>query len=113
MSDIKTPLELYKHLPKTNCGDCGIAACLAFAAAVIKEEIDPGANIIFGAVINPVMSEEVMITVIATGFDEEGIRDRVKRPVNLKEFMSGSGEREPTWRSSFCSPPQASSRTAA
>jgi hypothetical protein len=38
MSQIKTPLELYKHLPRTNCGDCGISACLAFAAAVIKEE---------------------------------------------------------------------------
>jgi hypothetical protein len=38
MSQIKTPLELYKHLPRTNCGDCGISTCLAFAAAVIKEE---------------------------------------------------------------------------
>lgn len=38
MSQIRTPLELYKHLPKTNCGDCGIATCLAFAAAVIKDE---------------------------------------------------------------------------
>jgi hypothetical protein len=38
MSQIKSPLELYKHLPKTNCGDCGISTCLAFAAAIIKEE---------------------------------------------------------------------------
>ncbi len=38
MSAIKTPLELYKHLPRTNCGRCGISTCLAFAAAVIKEE---------------------------------------------------------------------------
>ena len=38
MSQITTPLDLYKHLPKTNCGDCGISTCLAFAAAVIKEE---------------------------------------------------------------------------
>jgi hypothetical protein len=38
MSQIRTPLELYKHLPRTNCGDCGITTCLAFAAAVIKEE---------------------------------------------------------------------------
>lgn len=38
MSRITTPLELYRHLPKTNCGDCGIATCLAFAAAVIKQE---------------------------------------------------------------------------
>lgn len=29
------PLELYKKLPKTNCGDCGHPSCLAFATQVI------------------------------------------------------------------------------
>jgi cell division protein FtsZ len=57
------------------------------ATAIIKSEVDTDANIIFGVVINPVMSEEIMVTVIATGFDEEGIRERVKRPVSLKDFM--------------------------
>jgi cell division protein FtsZ len=57
------------------------------ATAIIKAEVDTDANIIFGVVINPVMSEDIMVTVIATGFDEEGIRERVKRPVNLKDFM--------------------------
>ncbi len=56
------------------------------AVSVIKNEVDPAANIKFGTVINPVMSEEIMVTVIATGFDEEGIRDRVKRPVSLKDY---------------------------
>lgn len=70
----------------TGGNDMGIYE-LNDASAIIKEEADPGANIIFGAVINPVMSEELMVTVIATGFDEEGIRERVKRPVSLKEYM--------------------------
>lgn len=35
MSSLRTPLDLYKHLPKTNCGRCGAKTCLAFAAAVI------------------------------------------------------------------------------
>ena len=70
----------------TGGNDMGIYE-LNEASAIIKEEVDQGANIIFGAVINPVMSEEVIVTVIATGFDEEGIRERVKRPVSLKEFM--------------------------
>ena len=35
---ITTPLQVYKFLPKTNCGECGISTCLAFAAAVIKQE---------------------------------------------------------------------------
>lgn len=38
MSKITTPIEIYKLLPKSNCGQCGIATCLAFAAAVIKQE---------------------------------------------------------------------------
>lgn len=71
----------------TGGNDMGIYE-LNEASAIIKEEVDPGANIIFGAVINPVMSEEVTVTVIATGFDEEGIRERVKRPVSLKEYRA-------------------------
>ena len=39
------------------------------AANVIKATADPDANIIFGAVINDAMNDEVQITVIATGFD--------------------------------------------
>jgi cell division protein FtsZ len=54
---------------------------------VIKAEADPDANIIFGMVDNEDMSEEFKVTVIATGFDEMGIRDRVKHPANLKELM--------------------------
>jgi cell division protein FtsZ len=57
------------------------------ASAIIKEEADPSANIIVGVVIDPAMSEEIMVTVIATGFDEQGLRERVKQPVSLKEFM--------------------------
>jgi cell division protein FtsZ len=72
----------------TGGNDLGINE-LHEATAIIKEEADPSANIIFGAVINPVMSEEIMVTVIATGFDDEGARDRIKRPVaNFKEFRA-------------------------
>ncbi len=41
------------------------------AASIIQEEADPDANIIFGAVINHDMSDEVVVTVIATGFESE------------------------------------------
>ncbi|NTW65330.1 MAG: cell division protein FtsZ [Nitrospirae bacterium] len=54
---------------------------------VIKAEADPDANIIFGMVDNEDMSEELKVTVIATGFDEEGVRRLVKHPANLKELM--------------------------
>ncbi len=38
MSKLRTPLEVYKLLPKSNCGQCRISTCMAFAAAIIKEE---------------------------------------------------------------------------
>jgi cell division protein FtsZ len=38
------------------------------ASTLIQEEADEDANIIFGAVIDPTMEDEVRITVIATGF---------------------------------------------
>ncbi len=42
------------------------------AAAIIQKAADEDANIIFGAVIDDAMKEEIKITVIATGFDRNG-----------------------------------------
>ncbi|MDH4163285.1 MAG: cell division protein FtsZ [Nitrospirota bacterium] len=70
----------------TGGSDLGILE-LEEATGVIKAEVDPDANIIFGMVINKNMSEELMVTVIATGFDEEGIKSRVKQPSSLREFI--------------------------
>lgn len=36
-----TPHEFLKYIPATNCGECGYAACLAFAVAVTKGGISP------------------------------------------------------------------------
>ena len=36
MSPEKNPLEIYKILPQTNCGQCFLPSCLAFSAAVIS-----------------------------------------------------------------------------
>ncbi len=41
------------------------------AASIIRETAHPDVNLIFGAVIDPTMGDEVRITVIATGFDSE------------------------------------------
>ena len=35
------PHEFLRHVPRTNCGDCGEATCLAFAVAVTKGGADP------------------------------------------------------------------------
>ncbi len=36
MSEIKNPLEIYAALAKTNCGQCGVPSCMAFAAAILQ-----------------------------------------------------------------------------
>lgn len=36
MSQLDNPLEIYKLLPKSNCRQCRVPTCMAFAAAVIK-----------------------------------------------------------------------------
>ncbi|MCB0075802.1 MAG: cell division protein FtsZ [Anaerolineales bacterium] len=41
------------------------------AAEIIRSTTDPNANIIFGAVVDPEMQDELQITVIATGFNKE------------------------------------------
>ncbi len=35
------PLDIFQRTPKTNCGECGYPACLAFSAAVAKTGVDP------------------------------------------------------------------------
>ena len=46
------------------------------AAETITAAADPDANIIFGATINPDLQDEVIITVVATGFDASYFGDR-------------------------------------
>lgn len=52
------------------------------AAEIIYDLVDPSANLIFGAVVDPKMTQEVQITLIATGFgknvDGEGDRQSVR-----------------------------------
>jgi cell division protein FtsZ len=52
------------------------------AATLVQEEADDDANIIFGAVIDEHMGDEVRITVIATGF---GSLDRAREPIRPVE----------------------------
>jgi cell division protein FtsZ len=42
------------------------------AAEIIRQMVDPEANIIFGAALDDTLADEVQITVIATGFDTNG-----------------------------------------
>jgi cell division protein FtsZ len=48
------------------------------AAAIIKETAHPDVNLIFGAVIDQNMGDEIRITVIATGFERTGMPRRIE-----------------------------------
>lgn len=57
------------------------------AARTISSAADADANIIFGSVIRPDMSDQVRITVIATGFDETQARiAKMTRPTIAPKF---------------------------
>ena len=50
------------------------------AAAIIRETTHPDVNMIFGAVVDPNMGDEIRVTVIATGFERTGVPRRILRP---------------------------------
>ena len=55
------------------------------AAAIIRETAHPDVNMIFGAVIDPAMGDEIRITVIATGFERGGLpRRMLERPTTTR-----------------------------
>ena len=61
------------------------------AAAIIKETAHPDVNLIFGAVIEPSMGDELRITVIATGFERTGLPRRIlEKPSQRRENKSTS-----------------------
>ena len=99
------------------------------AATLIQEEADDDANIIFGAVIDESMGDEVRITVIATGFGEapalvEKSRSRETRsngpvaaagdgrPVRRLGLLQEDELDVPTWQRRRQEPPVAAARNA-
>ena len=58
------------------------------AAEIIAQAADPEANIIFGAVIDESMEEEVRVTVIATGFDQKFSHKEINSELDIKPFAT-------------------------
>jgi cell division protein FtsZ len=58
------------------------------AASMIQEEAHEDANIIFGSVIDDTMTDEIRITVIATGFGEDREERQQPVPVNVQSITS-------------------------
>ncbi|HHY97808.1 MAG TPA: cell division protein FtsZ [Firmicutes bacterium] len=58
------------------------------AAQIVAEAADPDANIIFGAMIDESLRDEVRVTVIATGFEERRSDDIGLEEVQIKPFAT-------------------------
>jgi cell division protein FtsZ len=62
------------------------------AAEMVASTADPGANIVFGSVIDAAMTEEVRVTVIATGF-ESGVEWHRREPQRIEREARDSVDR--------------------
>jgi cell division protein FtsZ len=69
------------------------------AAQLVANSAAPDANIIFGAVIDDALGDEVRVTVIAAGFDEtQNGRARSDRPAEAYQASQGSDAFGAPWR---------------
>lgn len=68
------------------------------AAELVQRSVDPEANIIFGVVTDESLDDEIIITVIATGFDKG---DDLSSPTNVENLVNR------TWNQKINSIPQA------
>lgn len=66
------------------------------AAETITAAADPDANIIFGATINPELEGELIITVVATGFDATYFASRTQVPATAAQTTSTSQDSSDT-----------------
>lgn len=59
------------------------------AAEIISAAADPEANIIFGAVIDESLQDEIHVTVIATGFDQKKpAKPKIEKELDIKSFST-------------------------
>jgi cell division protein FtsZ len=74
------------------------------AAEAITAAADPDANIIFGATINPDLQGEMIITVVATGFDAAYFQDRSQAAVTPSALSTSDDDDTSGLPSSYSTP---------
>ncbi len=61
------------------------------AAKTITDAVDPEANIIFGAVLDETLDDEIKITVVATGFEPKKTQQQQQQqPYSFSSYVSGT-----------------------
>ena len=66
------------------------------AAEVITGAVSPDANIIFGASIRPELEDEIIVTVVATGFDSDYYTEPLPEPEPVAEPTTSKDEKPAT-----------------
>ena len=89
----KTTIEGAKHILINFSGDMNLGLMeTEEAAELIREAIDPEAEIIFGTTLNEELNDEVVVTVIATGLEDEAHTEAPARR-SFAETIAARGER--------------------
>ncbi|MDO3678138.1 cell division protein FtsZ [Paenibacillus ehimensis] len=65
------------------------------AADIVADAADPEVNMIFGAVIDESLKDEIQVTVIATGFEHRETPSTAKKPAASGTTASSSASQEP------------------
>ncbi len=73
------------------------------ASQLITEAASEDAEVIFGAVIDPTLNDEVRVTVIATGFSHEQKREGIANFNSMQSFLQQNAQPQPTMQ--FQQPP--------
>jgi cell division protein FtsZ len=66
------------------------------AAEIVIGASDPEVNVIFGAIIDENMKDEIKVTVIATGFEHKAINTAIRRPVSQLQPNPGNANNNST-----------------
>src|SRR5699024_5182078 len=61
-------------------------------ADIVQDAAEEDVNMIFGTVINPELEDEIVITVIATGFNEKSVQRSADRPVENDTNVQSRGD---------------------
>ena len=89
---LETTIEA-KHILINFSGDMNLGLMeTEEAAELIREAIDPEAEIIFGTTLNEELNDEVVVTVIATGLEDEAHTEAPARR-SFAETIAARGER--------------------
>ncbi|WP_297130255.1 (Fe-S)-binding protein [Terrisporobacter sp.] len=69
MRKLPSPIDIYKYLPKINCGKCGVSTCLAFATKLINGSFKLSRCVHMNEAGNEKNKEEIETILLMLGYE--------------------------------------------